>query len=109
MPLPGNARLWLLLQASARQWRFHAVGSHGVTISQAHGLDMTALSAMAPGYGLTLNQALFDKLRLFERECLDIWEGKASCDERKKAYCAARFGAFFEETCKTCKDRKTGG
>lgn len=78
-----------------------------VVISQYYGLDFSALSSMAPAFGLLLSQNFFEKLRLFERECLRIWEGEqpGKCSKAKKAECAYKFGKHLEWTCKRC-DKK---
>lgn len=63
---------------------------------------MMTMERMAPAFGLTVNQTLFEKLRVFEDACVGIWD-KIKCTPQRRANCKFRFGEFFEATCKECK------
>ena len=110
--LPGNANLWRLLIAAERQWRMKTVTEavkdsrgydHPMVTSRPVGLDMAALTAMAPAYGLEPDQSLFDKLHAFETACLGIWLG-SGCTERQKKKCTFEFGEeHMAWTCANCE------
>lgn len=112
----GNRDIWRLLVTAARQWRTWVL-TEAVRTSSGHpvpvvasrfcGLDMGALALMAPAFGLDANQSFFEKLRVFEAECLRIWAAEASgaCTEKKKQECAARHGKFLEWACSKCPDK----
>ncbi|TAN40797.1 MAG: hypothetical protein EPN22_17010 [Nitrospirae bacterium] len=103
--LPGNEEICNLLSLAANQWR---VGFGG-----AYGLDLNTIIAMADCLGIEKNQSFFEKIRIWEREVLKIWEEQRKtgdnerCNEKKKSQCKLEFGEFFEWACSKCKKKLT--
>lgn len=112
--MPGNRALWKLLLAGARQWRTTVVSvptktSDGSVVpivqSRTLGLDITAIAAMVPAFGLAQDQLLFEKLAAFEIACINIWN-EADCTPRQKEKCRFEFGEKnMKWACENC-DKK---
>ncbi len=80
---------------------------HPLITSRPLGLDMAAITAMAPAYGIDPNQSLFDKLHAFETACLAIGTG-AGCTPKQKKNCEIEHGKHLKWTCANCpKNRES--
>lgn len=63
---------------------------------------MTTAAAMAPAFGIKVNQAFFEKLRIFEKACIDIWTDAPRCSSKKKKECELKYGKHLAWTCGKC-------
>ncbi len=82
--------------------------SSGSTVPVVHhetcGIDMAAVAAMAPGFGIAPDQIFFEKVRIFEAECIAAWQN-TGCNRKKKERCKYKFGPHLKWACENCEEK----
>lgn len=62
---------------------------------------------MADRLGIMTGPSFFEKLRVYEREALNIIagkKGKSGCDEKQKEKCRIQHGEWMDWACKNCEN-----